>query len=37
MSAADTNYYQSWILCLTVPLDGPAAIHTFGGRGSPVL
>ena len=35
MMAGNRGWYQSWILRYTVQLNGPVAIHTFGGRGSP--
>jgi len=29
--------YQSWILRRIVQSNGPGTIHTFGGRGSPIV
>jgi len=37
MSAEEQGCYQSWILRYTFQQNEPATIHTFGGRGSPIL
>jgi hypothetical protein len=37
MLAGNRVCHQSWILRYTVQLNLPIAIHTFGGRGSPIV
>jgi hypothetical protein len=37
MLAGNRSYYQSEILRYTVQLNRPIVIHTFGGRGSPLV
>jgi hypothetical protein len=37
MLAEEQSCYHSWILRYTFQQNEPATIHTFGGRGSPIL
>jgi hypothetical protein len=37
MLATNRVCHQGWILRYTVQLNRPIAIHTFGGRGSPIV
>jgi hypothetical protein len=37
MSAEEQGCYQNWTLRYAFHQNEPATIHTFGGRGSPIL